>query len=106
MRQFYEQVRVDAETLRFYARCPICGKKEFGARLPLICRNAGVLAKCAKGRANRFSQKAYNHAKAASTQQLALCFNQCRYCYRWVCDACYNIDDPHGACTDCSKKEH
>ena len=38
MKQFYEHIRVDAETLRFYAMCLICGKKQYGAKIPLICR--------------------------------------------------------------------
>ena len=101
MRQFYEQVRVDGETLRFYAQCPICGKKQYGARIPLMCRSVRTLAKCAKGQANKLSQTIYNHAKATSVQQLALQFNQCRNCYRWVCDDCYDISGSDGACRDC-----
>ncbi len=105
MKQFYEQVRVDAETLRFYAECPICGKKQYGARIPLICQSVRTLARCADGRANKLSQATFNHTKATATQQLAIQFNQCRYCYRWVCDDCYDITDAFGACRDCSRKE-
>lgn len=104
MRQFYKQVRVDAETLRFYAQCPICGKKQYGARIPLMCRSVRTLAKCTKGRANKFSQTIYNHAKATAVQQLAMYFNQCRHCYQWICDKCYDINDSDGACRDCSAK--
>lgn len=104
MKHFYERVRVDAETLRFYAKCPICGKKQHGARIPLVCRSVRTLARCAKGRANRISQKAFNHTKANSTQLLAMQFNQCRRCYRWVCDDCYDAADALGGCRDCSQK--
>ena len=105
MKQFYEQVRVDAETLRFYTECPICSKKQYGARIPLICRSVRTLARCANGRANKLSQATFNHTKATATQQLAIQFNQCRHCYRWVCDDCYDITDALGACRDCSRKE-
>jgi len=105
MKQFYEHVRVDAETLRFYAECPICGKKQYRARIPFMCRSVRTLAKCAKGRANRLSQTSYNHTKAAAVQRLAMHFNQCRHCFRWVCDACYDADDAEGACRDCSAKD-
>ena len=105
MKQFYEHIRVDAEMLHFYAECPICGKKQYGAGIPLICRSVRTLARCAKGKANKISQAAFNHAKANATQQLALQFNQCRYCYRWVCDDCYDPTDVLGACRDCSQKE-
>ena len=101
MKQFYEHVRVDAETLRFYAECPICGKKQYGARIPLVCRSVRTLARCVKGKANTVSQSAFNHTKATATQQLALQFNQCRNCYRWVCDDCYDISGSDGACRDC-----
>lgn len=105
MQQFYEYVHVDAETLRFYVQCPICSRKHYAERLPLMCRSVRTLAKCAKGEANKVSQETFNHAKAMSVQQLAMQhFNQCRHCFRWVCDACYDIDDPEGACRACSKK--
>ena len=29
MRQFYKNVKLDAETMRFCAECEICGKKEY-----------------------------------------------------------------------------
>ena len=103
MKQFYEHIHVDAETLRFYAACPICGIKQYGARIPLLCRSVRTLARCVKGKANKISQTAFNHTKANTTQQLAIQFNQCRYCYRWVCDACFDISDDLGACRDCSE---
>jgi len=103
MKQFYEHIRVDMETLRFYTKCPICGKNQYGAKIPLICRGARSLARCTKGKANKFSQSAFNHAKATATQKLALQFNQCRYCYQLVCDDCYDSTDDLGACRNCSK---
>jgi len=103
MKQFYEHVRVDAETLRFYVSCHICGKKEYGNRIPIICRSVKTLARCVHGNANRISQSVFNHAKANATQLLAMHFNQCRYCYNWVCDECYDIADSNGACISCSR---
>lgn len=104
MRQFYEHIRVDAEALSFSAECAICGRKQYAVKLPLGCRNVRTLSGCVSGKANKISQTAFNHAKANATQQLALRFNQCRYCYRWVCDDCYDSTDTLGACRDCSKE--
>ena len=104
MKLFYKRIRVDAETLRFYAECPICGKKQYGAKIPLICRSVRTLARCENGRANKLSQSAFNRAKVKATQQLALRFNQCRHCYQWVCDDCYDNTDALGACRDCFQK--
>ncbi|MBQ9931589.1 MAG: hypothetical protein IJO79_04480 [Firmicutes bacterium] len=105
MRQFYEHVHVDAETLRFYAQCPICGNKFYAARIPLLCRSVKILARCAKGTANKVSQSSFNHMKAASVQQLAMLhFNQCRTCFRWVCDNCYDISCQDGVCRNCVKE--
>jgi len=104
MKLFYKRIRVDAETLRFYAECPICGKKQYGAKIPLICRSVRTLARCANGRANKLSQSAFNHAKVKATQQLALRFNQCRHCFQCVCDDCYDSTDAFGACRDCFHK--
>lgn len=104
MKQFYEQLRTDLETRRFFALCPICGKKQHGGKIPLLCRSRKSLAQSEAGRGNRLSRWAFNHAKANATQLLAIQFNQCRHCYRWVCDACYDSTDPLGACRDCSEK--
>lgn len=106
MRHFYERVHVDPDTLRFYAACPICGRKYYAARVPLLCRGVRTFAKCAKGKANRISQSLFNHAKANSVHQLPLRhFNQCRGCLRLVCDDCYDISHSDGACRECSQKE-
>jgi len=105
MKQFYELVLVDEESLRFYAKCSICGRKQYAAKLPILCRGIRTLARCKNGKANRLSQSAFNHRKAASVQLLAICFNQCRHCFRWVCDDCYDIDHANGACRNCSQSE-
>ena len=105
MKQFYEHVRVDAETLRFYTKCPICGKKLYGAKIPFICRSVRTLAKCKKSKANKIYQTTFNHAKANATQLLAMQFNQCRHCFKWVCDKCYDSTDTLGACRDCQTKQ-
>ena len=104
MKQFYEHIRVDAEKLRFYIRCEICGKKQYGEKIPVICRNVRTLLRCTEGRANKISQAVFNHTKANATQLLAMHFNQCRHCYRWVCDDCYDITDSKGICIECSHK--
>ena len=59
-----------------------------------------------KGKANKLSQRIYNQTKATSVQQLAIHFNQCRYCYRFVCDDCYDVADSEGACKECAEKKH
>ncbi len=105
MRQFYENVRVDAESLRFCAECESCAKKEYGAKVPILCRSVRTLARCEKGKANKLSQTLYNHAKANSTQLLAMKMNQCRHCNKWVCDSCYDNADEYGACSKCKKSE-
>lgn len=103
MKRFYGQIRVDGETLRFYTRCPICGRKQHGARLPLLCRSVKTLARCEKGSGGRLSQSAFNHTKANATRQLAMRFNLCPRCCRWVCDECYDSTDSPGSCRDCSQ---
>ena len=105
MKQFYEHIHVDAETLRFYAACPICGKKQYGRKIPLICRSVRTLARCVNGKADKICQSAFNHAKANAALKLAIQFNQCRHCYQCVCDDCYDIADALGACRDCSKRK-
>ncbi len=105
MRQFYKNVGADAETLQFCAECEICGKKEHGTKIPFLCRSVRTLARCEKGKANKLSQALYNHAKANSTQLLAMKMNKCQHCYIWVCDNCYDAEDSFGACSKCSKQE-
>ncbi len=105
MRKFYKNVGVDAETLHFCAECSICGKKEYGVKVPVLCRSVRTLARCEKGKANKLSQASYNRAKAKSTQLLAMKMNKCRHCYAWVCDNCYDADDLLGACVECSKNK-
>lgn len=105
MKQLFEHIRVDAETLRFYAQCSVCGKKQYGAKIPIICRRVKTLSRCAKGKAGRLSQSAFNHAKAASVQFIAMEFNLCRNCFQWVCDNCYDINNDGWQCMNCSQKQ-
>ncbi len=104
MRQFYKNVEVDALTFYFCTRCEICGKKEYGVKIPVLCRSVRTLARCEKGEANKVSQALYNRAKAKSTQLIAMKMNKCQHCCLWVCDNCYNTEDSFGACNECSKK--
>ncbi|MBE6933004.1 MAG: hypothetical protein E7464_06475 [Ruminococcaceae bacterium] len=103
MRQFYQSVRVDAESLRFYYQCSICGRMQYGEKLPLLCRGVRALARCAVGKGG-MSQRVFNRAKVQAVQQLALQFNQCRYCLRWVCDECYDMDHTDGICCTCTQE--
>jgi len=105
MRKFYKNVRPDTETMRFCAECEICRKREYGLKIPVLCRSIRTLARCEKGTANKISRGLYNRAKANSTQVIAMKMNQCRNCYKWVCDNCYISEDEYGACTGCRKKE-
>ena len=105
MRQFYKNVKLDAETMRFCAECEICGKKEYGLKIPFLCRGIRTLTRCEKGTANKISQALYNRAKANSTQVIAIKMNQCKHCYLWVCDNCYDNKDEYGAGSKCEKKE-
>ena len=105
MKQFYERIRVDVETLHFYAACPVCGKKQYGGKIPLLCRSVRTLARCFNGRAGALCQTVFNHAKANATLLLAIRFNQCRYCGQLVCDDCYDSADDLGACRDCAQRK-
>ena len=89
------------ETLQFCAECEICGKKEYGFKIPFLCRSIRTLARCEKGTANKISQGLYNRAKANATQMIAIKMNQCRQCRLWVCDSCYNNNDALGICRHC-----
>lgn len=102
MRRFYENVDVDFESLRFYAGCPICGRKNYGGRIPLSFRDARKLDRCRHGRAGRLSQMVFNRIKASSVQLLAVHFNQCEKCRRFVCDDCF--DSGEGICAECKNK--
>ena len=100
MKQFYTQVRPDTALTHFYAACALCGRREYASPIPLLCRGGWAEA-CEHGNADRLRQSAYNRAKTDSVQRLALLFNQCACCHRWVCDDCYRADDGPGICGDC-----
>ena len=102
MKPLYQTLRVDAERLRFAVTCPLCGRVEYGPGLPLVCRGVRILARCMAGRADRWRQSVFNHARADAVQQLALRLNQCHICHRWVCDGCYKNNREDGICTACS----
>ncbi len=103
MRQFYKNVKLDTETLHFCAECEICCKKEYGVKIPILCRSIRTLARCEKGKANKISQALYNRAKANSTQLLAMKMNKCQHCGLWVCDKCYDAEASFGTCSKCSE---
>ncbi len=105
MRQFYKNVKVDTETLHFCAECEICATKEYGTKIPILCRSVRILARCEKGKAGKLCQALYNRAMANSTQLIAMRLNQCRHCHKWVCDSCYDNADEYGACSKCKKSE-
>ena len=105
IRRCFRNVKVDTETLRFYAEREICGKKEYGVKVSILCRSVRTLARCEKGKANKLSQTLYNHTKTNSTQLIAIKLNQCRHCYKWVCNNCYDNSDTLGICSKCSETE-
>ena len=103
MRQFYRQIQTDDNTMCFMVQCPICGKQQSKVSIPFLCRGRKKVALCESGKAGRFSKTMFNHAKASAVQYYARFFNQCRCCYRWVCDDCYDTASQNGICMDCSK---
>lgn len=105
MRQFYEQVRVDETEMRFYAECPICGKRKHAGKLPLLCRSKKMLELLEQGKSGRIRQAAYNRSKASAVQYLARFFNLCRNCGKWVCDDCYDIKHDCCTCRECEAHE-
>ncbi len=102
MRDFYKQVYIDVKTKRFVASCPICGKTEYGSRLPLICRSDSNHIKLEKGEAGIIKQLAYNKCHALAVQELARLFNLCRRCGLWVCDECFLKNENCGICANCA----
>ena len=92
MRQLYEQILVDHEKRRFYAKCETSGEKRYSVKLPLSCRGEELLQLLEEGCAGGLRQKKYNSAKARAVQDLARYFNQCRKCGKWVCDEMFDPD--------------
>ncbi len=101
MRQFNRQVRMDQRQLRFYAVCAICGKRQYGGRLPFLCRSQGLLPRLEQGQADPFRQKLYMQSRRKAVEQLVLRFNLCRGCGTWVCDECFACDQGDGLCHRC-----
>ena len=102
MRQMYAQVKADMASMRFYMACPMCGKRRYSKKLPLICRSKAQFALLEAETDGERRQAAYDHRKATTVSDLAQYFNLCRKCRRWVCDTCYDVEDNEGACRDCS----
>lgn len=92
MRQLYEQILVDKEKRRFYAKCELCGKRQYSMKLPPACRGEELLQLLEEGQAGGLRQRRYNSAKAQAVQDLARYLNQCRKCGKWVCDEMYDPD--------------
>ena len=105
MKRFYNNIRPDEESLRFYCECECCGKRMIGERLPLLCRDVRTLARCKAGTAGAWKQKRYNKAKIKTYSKLILKFNLCQHCFKFVCDGCFDISDDLGACCECSQKK-
>ena len=102
MRQLYEQILIDKEKRRFYAKCEACGKRRYSVKLPLACRGEELLQLLEEGYAGGFRQRRYNSAKARAVQDLARYFNQCRKCGKWVCDEMYDLNTME--CRECNQK--
>ena len=103
MKQLYEQVRADAQQMRFCAECEISGKKVYSRKLPQLCRNIALLDSLEKGSVGGIRQKLYNSSHAAATQDLARYFNQCRRCGAWVCDEMYDPEEM--ICMNCKDEK-
>ena len=100
---FFNNIRLDEESLRFYYACDRCGKRTYSGKLPLLCRGVRTLARCKTGTAGGWKQKAYNRAKHRVYSKLILQFNLCQRCFKFVCDGCF--DTEADLCHDCSRKK-
>lgn len=89
MRHFYQQVHVDPTSMRFYAECPLCGKKQYAGKIPLLCRKKSHIIELEAGHGKKIRQAIYNHKKAATVQNLTLLFNLSRKHAMWICDQCF-----------------
>ena len=103
MKVFFNNIRLDEESLRFYYACDRCGKRTYSGKLPLLCRGVRTLARCKTGTAGGWKQKSYNRAKHRAYSKLILKFNLCQHCFKFVCDDCF--DTEAGFCHDCSRKK-
>ena len=103
MKMFFNNIRLDEESLCFYYACDGCGKRMYSGKLPLLCRGVRTLARCEAGTAGGWKQKAYNRAKHRAYSKLILKFNLCQHCFKFVCDDCF--DTEAGFCHDCSRKK-
>ncbi len=104
MREFYKQVRVDKKEYRFFAECPLCGKRHYEQKLPLLCRSPQIVELVENGRAGRFRQHRYNKSRVAAIQVLARHYNLCRCCGEWVCNDCFLPAADEGLCAKCKGK--
>jgi len=102
MRHFYKQISVDAENMRFYAACPICGSRQYSKKLPLLCRSKAQLPLYETGAASGMRQRSFLSARASASMALAVKFNLCRRCGRWVCDDCFVLGAEEDVCAICS----
>ena len=105
MKVFFNNIRLDEESLRFYYACDRCGKRTYSGKLPLLCRGVRTLARCKTGTAGGWKQKAYNRAKHRAYSKLILQFNLCQHCFKFVCDDCFDTSDDLGACSECTRKK-
>ncbi|MDO4566113.1 MAG: hypothetical protein Q4B42_02165 [Oscillospiraceae bacterium] len=100
MRQLYEQTAPDATKKRFYARCPICGKRRGAFEPSLLLESAAGLKALESGLAGGVRQAAYDKSRLKAASRLARFFNRCRRCGLWVCDDCFDIESG-GCCLKC-----
>lgn len=106
MKWFYKYIYVESQNMRFCFECEVCGKKIFGKKTPLICRREKTLIKCEIGKANKIIQRVFDHQKANSISLISLSLNQCRHCFRWVCDECFHCLDVEESCIECLDKKN
>ncbi len=105
MKQFYQQVSVDYKSGRFQFICPVCGKVEYGIKVPFLCSAGKTISLCEQGRAMGLWQDIFNRRKAKAVTQLSHRVNLCTNCGRFVCDNCYSRANPTGSCAKCSEMQ-
>lgn len=105
MQYFYKNVSADLHNKNFYAECTSCRERKYADKLPVFCRSRKTAEKLSAGTGGVCRQKIYNRKKTLAVVHLAIYFNQCSRCGRWVCDSCYTTNVEDGICLECLKKD-
>ncbi len=105
MKKFYDQVRVDEKGHYFFAVCPVCGKRQYGNRVSIFCRNMNTSDHKKKIPIVTLRQYIFNKNYVSAVQELAVYFNLCRSCGEWVCDECFVSGESDDICKKCKEKK-